>query len=32
MQKFDWAVCAAHVEGDLPNLLGITSDFEALDK
>ena len=28
MQKFDWAVCAAHVEGDLPIFLGITSDLK----
>jgi hypothetical protein len=28
MQKFDWMVCAACVDGDLPNLLGITSDLK----
>ena len=28
MQKFDWTLCAAHVEGGLPNLLGITSDLK----
>jgi len=24
MEKFDWTMCAAHADGDLPNLLGIT--------
>jgi hypothetical protein len=28
MQKFDWTVCAAHVEWDLQNLLSITSDLK----